>query len=142
VAQRIGKAPGVLLFVHELTRNTAPMITGLDRLAVQLAWTGAAGLLVGGGTRAQSGELVLCDLEGHGGTRTRIADDVVYAVAQAPDAGVRRRRCAAGGRTARAARTALTPVTCAVADLAIASRCLRTCRKCSRCTETTARRVA
>ncbi|MCC7065453.1 MAG: hypothetical protein IT456_21795, partial [Planctomycetes bacterium] len=39
-AQRIGKGPGVLLFVHELTRNTAPMITGLDRLAVQLAWTG------------------------------------------------------------------------------------------------------
>ncbi len=39
-ATQIGKGPGVLLFVHELTRNTAPMITGLDRLAVQLAWTG------------------------------------------------------------------------------------------------------
>ena len=39
-AQHIGKAPGVLLFVHELTRNTAPMITGLDQLGVQLAWTG------------------------------------------------------------------------------------------------------
>ncbi|HEX5052465.1 MAG TPA: hypothetical protein VFZ65_11875 [Planctomycetota bacterium] len=39
-ATRIGKAPGVLLFVHELTRNTAPMISGLDQLGVQLAWTG------------------------------------------------------------------------------------------------------
>ncbi|MEO6594033.1 MAG: hypothetical protein ABIP94_04700, partial [Planctomycetota bacterium] len=39
-AAHIGKAPGVLLFVHDLSRNTAPMITGLDRLAVQLAWTG------------------------------------------------------------------------------------------------------
>lgn len=39
-AARIGKAPGVLLFVHELTRNTAPMISGLDQLGVQLAWTG------------------------------------------------------------------------------------------------------
>lgn len=39
-AADIGEAPGVLLFVHELTRNTGPMITGLDRLAVQLAWTG------------------------------------------------------------------------------------------------------
>ncbi|MCA8963832.1 MAG: hypothetical protein KDC48_03050 [Planctomycetes bacterium] len=39
-AAQIGQGPGVLLFVHELTRNTAPMITGLDRLAVQLAWTG------------------------------------------------------------------------------------------------------
>ena len=40
VAARIGQGPGALLFVHELTRNTAPMISGLDRLAVQLAWTG------------------------------------------------------------------------------------------------------
>jgi hypothetical protein len=39
-AQAIGKAPGALLFVHELTRNTAPMISGLDKLAVQFAWTG------------------------------------------------------------------------------------------------------
>ncbi len=38
-AARLGKGPGVLLFVHDLSRNTAPMITGLDRLAVQLAWT-------------------------------------------------------------------------------------------------------
>ena len=39
-AKRLQRGPGVLLFVHELSRNTAPMITGLDRLAVQLAWTG------------------------------------------------------------------------------------------------------
>jgi hypothetical protein len=39
-AKRLQKGPGVLLFVHDLSRNTAPMITGLDRLAVQLAWTG------------------------------------------------------------------------------------------------------
>ncbi|HEX6812689.1 MAG TPA: hypothetical protein VF384_13765 [Planctomycetota bacterium] len=39
-AVRLQKGPGVLLFVHDLSRNTAPMITGLDRLAVQLAWTG------------------------------------------------------------------------------------------------------
>ncbi|MFY9344730.1 MAG: hypothetical protein WAT39_19720, partial [Planctomycetota bacterium] len=39
-AARIGKGPGVLLFVHELTRNTGPMVGGLDRLAVQFAWTG------------------------------------------------------------------------------------------------------
>lgn len=40
VAARIGKAPAAILFVHELTRNTGPMITGLDRLGVQWAWTG------------------------------------------------------------------------------------------------------
>jgi hypothetical protein len=39
-ASRLKHGPGVLLFVHDLSRNTAPMITGLDRLAVQLAWTG------------------------------------------------------------------------------------------------------
>lgn len=39
-AARLKHGPGVLLFVHDLSRNTAPMITGLDRLAVQLAWTG------------------------------------------------------------------------------------------------------
>ncbi|HZN40995.1 MAG TPA: hypothetical protein VFD82_19470 [Planctomycetota bacterium] len=39
-SKRLQKGPGVLLFVHDLSRNTAPMITGLDRLAVQLAWTG------------------------------------------------------------------------------------------------------
>ncbi len=38
--QRLGKGPGVFLFVHELNRNTAPMLSGLDRLAAQLAWTG------------------------------------------------------------------------------------------------------
>jgi hypothetical protein len=40
VAARLGKAPGAILFVHELTRNTGPMIGGLDRLGGQLAWTG------------------------------------------------------------------------------------------------------
>jgi len=35
-----GKAPTALLFVNELTRNTAPMIRALDRFAVQFAWTG------------------------------------------------------------------------------------------------------
>ncbi len=40
VAARIGVRPGAILFVHELTRNTGPMISGLDRLGVQLAWTG------------------------------------------------------------------------------------------------------
>lgn len=39
-AAQVGKAPTALLFVHELTRNTAPMITGLDQLAAQFAWTG------------------------------------------------------------------------------------------------------
>ncbi|MCC6673086.1 MAG: hypothetical protein IT458_18620, partial [Planctomycetes bacterium] len=37
---RAGKAPAALLFVHELNRNTAPMIRGLDQLGLQLAWTG------------------------------------------------------------------------------------------------------
>ena len=40
VADRIGAAPAAVLVVHELTRNTGPMITGIDRLGVQLAWTG------------------------------------------------------------------------------------------------------
>ncbi|MCC6672326.1 MAG: hypothetical protein IT458_14785, partial [Planctomycetes bacterium] len=40
VAARAGKAPAALLFVHELNRNTAPMIRGLDQLGLQLAWTG------------------------------------------------------------------------------------------------------
>jgi hypothetical protein len=39
-AAKIGDGPGVLLFVHELSRNTAPMITGLDTFAVEFAWTG------------------------------------------------------------------------------------------------------
>jgi hypothetical protein len=40
VAAQIGTAPAAILFVHELTRNTGPVIGGLDRLGVQLAWTG------------------------------------------------------------------------------------------------------
>src|SRR5690349_24957232 len=47
---------------------------------------GSAGLLVGGGTPAQSGELVLCDLDGRVRARARLADDPVYAVAQSPAA--------------------------------------------------------
>jgi len=39
-AAEVGAAPTALLFVHELTRNVAPMITGLDQLAMQFAWTG------------------------------------------------------------------------------------------------------
>lgn len=38
--KRLGKGPGVFLFVHELNRNTAPLLSGLDRLSAQLAWTG------------------------------------------------------------------------------------------------------
>lgn len=40
VAARIGNGPGALLFVHELNRNTGPVIGGLDRLAVEFGWTG------------------------------------------------------------------------------------------------------
>jgi hypothetical protein len=39
-AAHVGKAPTALLFVHELTRNVAPLITGLDQLGVEFAWTG------------------------------------------------------------------------------------------------------
>jgi len=57
---------------------------------------GAAGLLVGGGAPAQSGELVLCDLDGGVRARIRIADDLVYAVAQAPNATTAAAACADG----------------------------------------------
>jgi hypothetical protein len=40
VAAKVGKAPAAILFVHELNRNTGPVIGGLDRLGAQLAWTG------------------------------------------------------------------------------------------------------
>lgn len=33
VAEKLGTAPGAILFIHELTRNTAPVINGLDKLA-------------------------------------------------------------------------------------------------------------
>ncbi len=33
VAEKLGNAPGAILFIHELTRNTAPVINGLDQLA-------------------------------------------------------------------------------------------------------------
>jgi hypothetical protein len=40
VAARVGKLPAAILFVHELNRNTGPMVSGLDRLGVLFAWTG------------------------------------------------------------------------------------------------------
>lgn len=40
VAAQVGDAPAALLFVQELTRNTAPIITGLDQLGTEWAWTG------------------------------------------------------------------------------------------------------
>ena len=39
-AAKIGSAPGALLFVHELTRNTAPVIRGLDNLASEFSIVG------------------------------------------------------------------------------------------------------
>lgn len=39
-AARIGKRPGVLLFVQELSRNTGQLFMGLDRIATEFAWTG------------------------------------------------------------------------------------------------------
>jgi hypothetical protein len=39
-AKALGQGPGVLLFVHELSRNTAPMISGLDRLADEYSLLG------------------------------------------------------------------------------------------------------
>ncbi len=40
VAATVGSAPAAILCVHELNRNTGPVISGIDRLGVQLAWTG------------------------------------------------------------------------------------------------------
>ncbi|MCB1097190.1 MAG: hypothetical protein KDN22_16575 [Verrucomicrobiae bacterium] len=40
VAEQMGTAPGAILFVHELTRNTAPVINGLDQLASDHAISG------------------------------------------------------------------------------------------------------
>ena len=39
-AARIGKGPGVLLFVHVMSRPTGQLIMGLDRIATEFAWTG------------------------------------------------------------------------------------------------------
>jgi len=55
-----------------------------------------AGLLVGGGTPAQSGELVLCGFDGRAQSRVLIADDLVYAVALAPNAPSAAAGCADG----------------------------------------------
>jgi hypothetical protein len=57
---------------------------------------GDAGLLVGGGEPAQSGELALCDLDGRVRQRARVADDLVYAVALAPRAASAAAACADG----------------------------------------------
>ena len=40
VSAAVGDAPCALLFVHEISRNTAPMIRGLDRLATEYALLG------------------------------------------------------------------------------------------------------
>ena len=39
-AAAIGNAPGAILFVHELTRNTGPVIGGLDRFAGEYSLLG------------------------------------------------------------------------------------------------------
>jgi hypothetical protein len=39
-AAKLGPAPGALLFIHELTRNTAPVLRGLDNLAVEFSIVG------------------------------------------------------------------------------------------------------
>jgi hypothetical protein len=39
-AVAIGDAPGALLFVHEMNRNTAPLLRGLDQLATEYALLG------------------------------------------------------------------------------------------------------
>jgi hypothetical protein len=57
---------------------------------------GDAGLLVGGGEPAQSGELALCDLDGRVRQRARVADDLVYAVAFAPRGAAAAAACADG----------------------------------------------
>jgi hypothetical protein len=40
VAEAIGAAPGAILFVHEISRNTAPVIGGLDALALEAGLLG------------------------------------------------------------------------------------------------------
>ena len=39
-AAKLGPAPGALLFIHELTRNTAPVLRGLDNLANEFSPVG------------------------------------------------------------------------------------------------------
>ena len=39
-AAALGQGPGALLFVHEITRNVAPVIRGLDDLAAEYAILG------------------------------------------------------------------------------------------------------
>src|SRR5258705_347502 len=42
----LGDGPGVLLFIHEVTRETAPVIGGLDRLALEFAPLGFHALAI------------------------------------------------------------------------------------------------
>jgi hypothetical protein len=46
VAEAIGKAPGAVLFVHEVSRNTAPVIRGFDDLGFELSLLGFKGFAV------------------------------------------------------------------------------------------------
>lgn len=39
-AAKVGEAPGAFLFIHELTRNTAPVLRGLDDLATEFGILG------------------------------------------------------------------------------------------------------
>ena len=43
VAAAIGTAPGALLFVHEVSRNTAPLIGAFDKFGLELALLGFSG---------------------------------------------------------------------------------------------------
>jgi hypothetical protein len=56
VAEKIGNAPGAVLFIHELTRNTAPVINGLDQLASDHAISGFRSFTVMLGADRTAGE--------------------------------------------------------------------------------------
>ncbi len=46
VAKAIGDAPGAVLFVHEVSRNTAPVIGGMDTLGLEFGLLGFRGFTV------------------------------------------------------------------------------------------------
>ncbi|MCC6673089.1 MAG: hypothetical protein IT458_18635 [Planctomycetes bacterium] len=69
---------------------------GLRVFALAAAAGAPPRLLVAGGTPARSGEVALLDLDGAVCARARVADDVVYAVACAPDGGTAAAGCADG----------------------------------------------
>lgn len=58
-AAKLGSSPGALLFVHELTRNTAPVLRGLDRLASEFSIVGFRSftILLGGDRTAAEDQL-------------------------------------------------------------------------------------